>query len=320
MPLDDLIEVIASLQERLNQFSIELKENETRTRMSLVDPLLTALSWNTADPILVTAEYSVGEGRADYALLGPDGKPVACIEAKKLGEPLEKHRMQMINYCNVGGIQFAGLTDGNQWELYEVFSLEPKPLDDRCRLNVSISDCTPTECALTLLLLWRPNLASGQPATANIPIVGMQSIPAPDPPPNPSEEKPEPPWVSLSEYDPPSKTPPPSEIRLPNGNVHKIAKWYDILLQVVHWLWSSGKLTEKQVPINSSAKRYLINTTPVHPNGIPFRAPVPIPDAPLTLEAHRSASATRSAAVKLLNSLGAEIAAVCVRPSSKSTS
>ena len=82
MPLDDLIDVIASLQERMQQYSDELRENEIRTRMALVDPMLTALGWDTADPSLVKAEFSVGGGRADYALLGSDGKPVACIEAK----------------------------------------------------------------------------------------------------------------------------------------------------------------------------------------------------------------------------------------------
>ena len=316
MPLDDLIDVIATLQERLNNHSAELKENETRTRMTLVDPMLTSLGWNTADPSVVKAEYSVGEGRADYALLGPDSKPVACIEAKKLGEPLEKHRMQMLNYCNVAGIQFAGLTDGNQWELYEVFSLEPKPLDDRRRLDTSISDRSPTECALALLLLWRTNLSSGQPVSANTPIVGLEPHPTPVPPPQPVEENPKPPWVSLSEYDPPSKTPPPSHIRLPSGDVHGIEKWYEILLRVAQWLWSSGRLTKDNVPVSSSAKRHVLSTTPVHPSGNEFLMPVAIPNTPLTFEAHRSAAQSRSAAVKLLKDLGDDASAVWVKPSS----
>lgn len=313
MPLDDLIDVISSLQERMEKYGAELKENETRTRMALVDPMLTVLGWNTADPSLVKAEYSVADGRADYALLGPDGKPVACIEAKRLGAPLQQHRMQMLNYCNAGGIKCAGITDGNQWELYDVFS--PKPLDERRRLDITIADRSPAECALELLLLWQPNLDSGNPTAANRPILSIEPHPEPELPPKLVETKPEPPWVSLSDYDPPSNTAPPSQIRLPSGEVQGVEKWYDILLRVAQWLWSSGRLTQDQVPVSSSVKRYVLSTTPVHPSGNEFLMPVAIPNTPLLFEAHRSAAQSRSAAVKLLKDFGADSSAVWVRPS-----
>ena len=53
--------------------------------MALIDPLLSALGWDTSDPGLVLPEYSSdsSSGRADYALLRPDGRPAAFIEAKK---------------------------------------------------------------------------------------------------------------------------------------------------------------------------------------------------------------------------------------------
>ena len=312
MPLDDLIDAISSLRERLKQYSAEFKENEIRTRMALVDPMLVALGWNTADPSIVKVEYNVGGGRADYALLGPNGAPVACIEAKKLGEPLEKHRMQMLNYCNAGGIQCAGLTDGNRWELYDVFS--PKPLEERLRLDIAMADLSPSECALQLLLLWRPNVASGQPKSANVPIMNVEPDPIVVPPPDPVVNKLEPPWVSLSEYDPPAKTPPPLQIRLPSGDIRDVGKWYDILIFVAQWLWSSGCLTQNHMPVSSSTKRYLLSATPVHPDGNQFRVPISIPNAPLTLEAHRNAAATRSAAVKLLEDFGCDASEVWVKP------
>ena len=316
MPLDDLIDVIASLQERLEQYSDELRENEIRTRMALVDPMLTALGWDTADPSLVKAEFSVGGGRADYALLGSDGKPVACIEAKKLGEPLEKHQMQMLTYCNAGGIQCAGLTDGNYWELYDVFS--PKPLEDRRRLDIAMADLSPSECALALLLFWRPNLASGQPKPANAPIMKLEPDPPPVIPPKPPvETEPELPWVSLSEYNPPPKTPPPSHIGLPNGDVHGVNKWRDVLVRVVDWLWSSGRLTRNHLPVSSSAKRYVLSTAPVHPGGNPFRSPMTIPSASISIEAHRSAASLRSAAVKLLKDLKVDASEVWVKVSDR---
>ena len=89
----------------------------------------------------------------------------------------------------------------------------PKPLEDRRRLDIAMADFSPSECALALLLFWRPNLASGQPKPANAPIMDVEPDPPPVLPPRPDETEPKLPWVSLSEYNPPSKTPPPSHIR-----------------------------------------------------------------------------------------------------------
>ena len=59
MPLDDLVSVIETLKERLQTHRQDLEANETRTRMALIDPLLQALGWDTADPALVLPEYEV---------------------------------------------------------------------------------------------------------------------------------------------------------------------------------------------------------------------------------------------------------------------
>ena len=163
--LDKLVDIIETLQTRISSHNATLRENETRTRTALIDPLLKVLGWDTADPSLVTPEYNVAGRAADYALLQGDGKPAATIEAKKLGEPLESHRMQMLNYSNASGVQYAGLTDGNRWELYEVF--KQAPLEERRILDVTIANDPVHQTALQLLLLWRPNLASGQPAAAS---------------------------------------------------------------------------------------------------------------------------------------------------------
>ena len=175
MPLDDLVSVIETLKARLQTHRQVLQANETRTRMALIDPLLQALGWDTADPALVLPEYDVSGNRADYALLGATGKPVAFVEAKKLGESLASHQMQIVNYANRAGVLYAGLTDGNHWELYKVF--DPAPIEDRLLLNVSIADRPAHELALQLLLLWRPNLAAGQPVMANEPVLAAVTEP-----------------------------------------------------------------------------------------------------------------------------------------------
>ena len=175
MPLDDLVSVIETLKARLQTHRQVLQANETRTRMALIDPLLQALGWDPADPALVLAEYDLRGNRADYALLGGTGEPVAFVEAKRLGESLASHRMQIVNYANLSGVPYAGLTDGNQWELYKVF--DPAPIEDRLLLNMSIADRPAHEVALHLLLLWQPNLASGQPVVANEPVLTTATEP-----------------------------------------------------------------------------------------------------------------------------------------------
>ena len=54
MLLDDLVGVIETLQQRMEKHRFVLQANETRTRMALIDPLLSALGWDTTDPGLVT--------------------------------------------------------------------------------------------------------------------------------------------------------------------------------------------------------------------------------------------------------------------------
>ena len=87
MLLDDLVGVIETLQRRIADHGASLRENETRTRMAPVDLLLAALGWDVADPAVAPPEYSASGGRADYALLKPDGSPIAMVEAKSWAIP-----------------------------------------------------------------------------------------------------------------------------------------------------------------------------------------------------------------------------------------
>ena len=73
MLLDELITVIETLKQRITDHGAILQDNETRSRMALIDPLLQALGWDTTDPFLVIPEYDAGGGQVDYALLGKKG-------------------------------------------------------------------------------------------------------------------------------------------------------------------------------------------------------------------------------------------------------
>ena len=64
MVLDDLHELIETLQTRIDQHASALQQSEALTRYALIDPLLRALGWDTGDPSQVLVEYrsSVGIG------------------------------------------------------------------------------------------------------------------------------------------------------------------------------------------------------------------------------------------------------------------
>ena len=273
--LDDLVGVIETLQGRIRHHGNFLQENEIRTRVALIDPLLQALGWDVADPGLVSPEYNVSGQRVDYALLGADGKPAATVEAKKLGESLVSHRMQMLNYSNAAGIAYAGLTDGNQWELYEVF--KQVTLEERRLLDLRILDTPAHECALKLLLLWRPNLATGRPAAAVEPIISPPVAPVAPPPAAPVVDMPpsviqpvSAGWIQLSnfQYQPGQKAP---AIRLPDRSEKTLRSWVDVLVEVAEYLVRTGHLTADRCPIPAPAgTRYIVHREPVHSDGKNF--------------------------------------------------
>ena len=289
MLLEPLVSTIETLKERISTHSLTLRENETRTRMALIDPLLKALGWDTSDPALVAPEYDVSGRKADYALLGGDGSPSATVEAKKLGEPLGPHRMQMLNYSNASDVEYAGLTDGDQWELYEVF--KRGQLEERRILDVSIANTPTHEAALKLLVLWRSNLTSGQTVAANAPVLlaltqATRSEPNLQPTNAPSVSTPplqdselsshaadDTDWRPLSGINYKKGDSKPIGIKFSDASsIETSGGWTDAWFQVCEWLASTGRLTELHCPIRISngASRYLVHTKPIHSNGREF--------------------------------------------------
>ena len=285
MPLDDLVSVIGTLQQRIATHRQSLQQNETRTRTALIDPLLTALGWDVSDPALVTPEYNVGNGRADYALNGSEAIPAAIVEAKRLGHALsDDERMQMLNYANARGVRCAAVTDSDVWEFYEVF--KQAPLEDRRLLSLRIANTPAHELALQLLLLWRPNLASGQPTTASRPLVppsaeSMHTGSTASDPTSPVMEGAVPSgdgWVKLGEHKVPPKTPAPTAIRFPGGIQHPTRAWREVLTRSVEWLVSEGTLNASNLPVPAGrGKRNLVNSQPIHQDRRPFKQPYQIP-------------------------------------------
>ena len=172
MALDDLQGVIEKLQDMIERHHSYLSGHETRTRQVLIDPLLRELGWDVSDPEAVQLEYAVkleyraGKKWADYTLMfkdesmsDDDPKPVAVIEAKSLGSDLEDDKMmQVLNYANRDGIKYMIVTDGDRWEMYEVF--KPTVLEERLLMKFQLSQQLPHRNVLQALGMWKPNLVS----------------------------------------------------------------------------------------------------------------------------------------------------------------
>ena len=107
---------------------------EDHTRYGVIDPIIRALGWDTADPKECHPEYPrpYQEGRVDYALFGtPDLEaigsnsipPDVVIESKALREPLDDDVSQLHRYVDAAPAMrqgVAALTNGNEWLLFDL--------------------------------------------------------------------------------------------------------------------------------------------------------------------------------------------------------
>ncbi|MCY4416193.1 MAG: hypothetical protein OXE87_07785 [Chloroflexi bacterium] len=256
---DDLVSAIETLQDRIRVHNITLRKNETQTRVALIDPLLRALGWDVSDPALVTPEYPIDAGRADYVLLDANRRAFGLVEAKQLGGSLKNARKQMLDNAIKSGVSFAGVTDGNHWELYKVSAQERI-----CLLQVSIAKMLAHECALKLWLHWP-----------------RDPVPAPVIPPPCSKG-----WITLSCYNYDAKAERPIAIRFPGGVNRQVPTWPHLATRAAAWLWSTRRLTRDNVPVAASRPaRYIINYNPVHQRERQFTVPMPVARTPFFYEA-----------------------------------
>ena len=270
MPLESLHSLVGTLRQRIQAHRPALSGSEWLTRYTLIDPLLRELGWDTEDPELVIPEYSLG-GRADYALLGNDGKPAMIVEAKKLGEPLSLSVVsQVLNYCLIEGTAHFAMTDGRRWEIYETY--KPVPLTEKQVVSFDLLDTSPSDVCLKALALWRQNIASGQIGIAQPPIVtptdDAPPLATPSPRPKPiatsvvvdTNGK----WVPLSEFQPSKNK--PTEIMFPDNSSTPVRAWTTILVEVARWLNDADYLNESHCPITLGQDRYIVHTQKAHPN------------------------------------------------------
>ena len=145
MPLDDLVSVIETLKQRIHEHGDSLRQNETRTRMALIDPLLTALGWNVADPARVIAE-DIGNGELEYFLSESDSiSPLVCLALRGLKDNAEPHRRHLLSSFEGSHDLYLAFTDGDEWELFA--AIRPTTPTTRRAFRVSISQESAEQCA-----------------------------------------------------------------------------------------------------------------------------------------------------------------------------
>ena len=251
--MEQLLEVVQTLRQRIDEHKSELSKNEAQTRYSLIDPLLRALGWDTADPKQVIPEYPVpvndSKYRADYKLLIGE-EPKVIIEAKKLnklkGESLfdnePGHRKSLgvitqgLTYCQEEGVPYLVVTDGRQWDLYETH--KPVPKGEKLVLWFDVRLGQPEEVCERV-----QELAE---------ITGQGAI---------EDDG----WTPLASID---REDLPSTIRFPNGETQEVYNWKDLLVEPVKWLAQNDKLLHDHLPVvmTPNGRPSLVAKEPKHRN------------------------------------------------------
>jgi hypothetical protein len=268
-PLAALVATLANVCYQAEQNHALLSKNEAATRAALIDPVLRALGWDTTDVRMVEPERTVENKQSlDYVLKGPSSTIQSVVEAKKLGESLDKlgHVGALIGYAfSLKPISFF-ITDGLNWHCYSpghshyeptsvielradkllVAALQFLQLLDAAHsghgLGTTITTVT-TPVAGTALLSVKPQLHQGSKASA----IGQAKTYHP---------------LSIGLTDPAKQLGKPQWLRLPNGQEHVLKTWKDILMKSAEFvLESQDKLS---IPLSDKAgkKTMLLSWSP----------------------------------------------------------
>ena len=114
---------------------------EERTKQFLIEPILTELGWDLANPKEVQREY---KNVVDYALFGQ--RTTIFLEAKRLGAHLDSAMQQVLQYAIQKDIRpdFVITTDGVHWNCVSmryqalIFSINLQELDQAQRAKFTL--------------------------------------------------------------------------------------------------------------------------------------------------------------------------------------
>ena len=299
--LEELVRTIDALRVRIKDHRQYLESYESRTRISLVNPLIHALGWDLSDPAQIEIEPAVANGWADYGLLNEKGLPIALIEAKKLAETnadaaLTQSSAYLMthNRNNSRKIIYCGWTNGDKWEIVDVTKQATV-----MKVSLTQSRTTSAKIALGLLGLWRSSFEDGSYDDAAMPLFAPQVQTG-----APGSISSNGNWISLSSDFAAKGRPAPSAIKFPDGQEFPISHWRDVLKEVARSLIRKGSLRRENSRIRSGHSRFITSPDGIHPSGKPFGKEFRLGNSGIHLECHNSADACIRFSRKLLIELG----------------
>ena len=273
MVLDSLQSAIEKLQKTMETHRGYLAENETRTRQVLIDPLLRKLGWDVSNPNIVQLEYKVKQGQPDYALMSK-GKPLAVIEAKRLKSDLgDDQIIQALAYAVAGGIPYIIITNGDTWEMYDVF--KPAEFEDCLLIKLELSQQSARKNAEQALAMRKPNLTSKKPVFKPPKSAMNQSSVKPNKLPKPSKPLGRKSYSFDSGKWYPQYTK-PSRLKIGNYVDVEVNFWRDVIHEVVVWLVNEERLNDNHCPIETG-KWTFVSSEAVNRDGTPFKNPRQLP-------------------------------------------
>lgn len=138
----DFIDELKQFSKRVESVKDSIQTEEA-TKTSIIMPFFAMLGYDVFNPNEFCPEYTADVGikkgeKVDYAIL-KDGSPIILIEAKWIGENLQKHDSQLFRYFGTSKAKFAILTNG---QIYKFFTdlEEPNKMDEKPFLTVDILD------------------------------------------------------------------------------------------------------------------------------------------------------------------------------------
>ncbi|WP_223648731.1 hypothetical protein [Hymenobacter psoromatis] len=250
-PLAALVAALANVCHQAEQNHALLSKNEAATRAALIDPVLRALGWDTADVRMVEPERTVENKQSlDYVLKGPAGAIQSVVEAKKLGESLDKlgHVGALIGYAfSLKPVSFF-ITDGLNWHCYSPGHSHYEPTST---IELRADQLLPAALQLLQLLdaahsghglRTAPTIASAPGAAFALSVAKVQSRQVSNTSAPILSKKYYPLAVDLT--DPAKQLGKPQWLRLPDGQEHALNTWKDILIKAADLvLHSQNKLT-----------------------------------------------------------------------------
>lgn len=138
---DQIEESIKEARRILTDYHDYLKGNETRTRVLVIDGVLTALGWDIKDPARVLLEERSNGNVMDYVLRSSSGGPLAVVEAKPVDSGAKDlYRRQASGYATEIGAPYTVLTNGGRWEAWKIEPGTPRKERVFVEINLATGD------------------------------------------------------------------------------------------------------------------------------------------------------------------------------------